>query len=299
VAPAHTAGWIKVAEIEVADSAASITQAEIKDVRDSDTWTTEAIATVRRLVSALMPGYLFGLRLSNGTDADHDIDIAVGRVVDSTYTHMMILHTGITKQLDAAWAVGTDVGGLDTGSVAVDETYHMFLIRKDSDGTIDALFSLSATAPTMPAGYTAKRRIGAVITDGSSDIIAFTQYGDRFRLKTMILDFNSTIGTTAATITTTAPTGIQITATVRGWLVKAAAAPIVIISSLDETDSAPNPAASPLANLWAPTSGTDGFTEIEVDANTAQIRARSDTAATNLRLGCVGWVDRRGQDGGA
>ena len=42
VAPTHTAGWIKIAEIYVAISASSIDQSDIKDVRDSDTWTTEA-----------------------------------------------------------------------------------------------------------------------------------------------------------------------------------------------------------------------------------------------------------------
>ena len=42
VAPTHTAGWIKIAEVFVDVSATSITQSDIKDVRDSDLWTTEA-----------------------------------------------------------------------------------------------------------------------------------------------------------------------------------------------------------------------------------------------------------------
>jgi len=50
VAPAHTAGWIKVAEIEVAGSASVITQADIKDVRGSWDWTTEAEETVYPLL---------------------------------------------------------------------------------------------------------------------------------------------------------------------------------------------------------------------------------------------------------
>lgn len=44
-APSHTAGWIKVAEVYIAASASSITQSNIKDVRDSATWTTEAEIT--------------------------------------------------------------------------------------------------------------------------------------------------------------------------------------------------------------------------------------------------------------
>ena len=42
VAPTHTAGWIKIAEVFVDVSATAITQNDIKDVRNSDLWTTEA-----------------------------------------------------------------------------------------------------------------------------------------------------------------------------------------------------------------------------------------------------------------
>jgi hypothetical protein len=42
----HTAGWIKLAEIYVAASATAIDQDDIKDIRDADTWTTEADATI-------------------------------------------------------------------------------------------------------------------------------------------------------------------------------------------------------------------------------------------------------------
>ena len=44
-APATTAGWIKIAEVYVATAASDIDQDDIKDVRDSDTWTTDASGT--------------------------------------------------------------------------------------------------------------------------------------------------------------------------------------------------------------------------------------------------------------
>lgn len=49
VAPTHTAGWIKIAEVFVDASASAIDQDDIKDVRDSNTWTTEAGATIYRM----------------------------------------------------------------------------------------------------------------------------------------------------------------------------------------------------------------------------------------------------------
>ena len=112
----------------------------------------------------------------NDTDTAHDIAIAVGSCIDSTFAFKLELSSVLTKQIDAAWSVGDDAGGLDTGAVANSTWYYIWLIKKDSDSSIDALFSTSATSPTMPAGYTYKRRIrGAVLTDGSANILGFEQ----------------------------------------------------------------------------------------------------------------------------
>lgn len=52
--------------------------------------------------------------------------------------------------------------GLDTGSIQSAEWYYIYVIYNPSTVTTAGLFSLSSTSPTMPAGYTRKRRIGAV-----------------------------------------------------------------------------------------------------------------------------------------
>lgn len=49
-APTHTAGWIKLAEVEVDAAASSIVQGDIKDVRESAGWTTEASHTLYKLI---------------------------------------------------------------------------------------------------------------------------------------------------------------------------------------------------------------------------------------------------------
>lgn len=123
-----------------------------------------------------------GLGLSNnGTDPDHDIDIAAGSCYDAAFAVPMVLASSLTKQIDAAWAVGTNQGGLDTGAVAANTVYAVWLIRRPDTGVVDALFSASFTAPSMPSNYTQKRLIGAVCTDAAANIIAFTQAGDYFR----------------------------------------------------------------------------------------------------------------------
>lgn len=58
--------------------------------------------------------------------------------------------------------------GLDTGSLASASGYYVFVIYNPTSGTIAVLASLSATAPTMPAGYTYKRRVGYFRTEVSA-----------------------------------------------------------------------------------------------------------------------------------
>lgn len=84
---------------------------------------------------------------------------------------------------NAAGAINTaaaGAGGLDTGALAASTWYSVWRIGK-ADGTRSWLISLSATAPTMPAGYTHKARVGWIRTDGTANKfpLVFKQYGRR------------------------------------------------------------------------------------------------------------------------
>ena len=125
--------------------------------------------------------FIGGLQLSNDADGDHDVNITAGSARDDADAADIILASEITKQIDASWSVGDDAGGMDTGSVGATLLYAVWLIRRSDTGVEDALFSLSFTSPTMPASYDEKRLIGAVKTDGSNNIIAFTHIGNYFR----------------------------------------------------------------------------------------------------------------------
>lgn len=148
----------------------------------------------------LPPEHISGLILSNnGTDADHDIDVATGAARDVADSADMKLTSTLTKQIDAVWAVGTNQGGLDTGTVAADTTYAVWLIKRSDTGVVDALFSTSFSSPTMPTSYDKKRLIGFVVTDSVSNIIAFTQVGDYFRfIGDVVLDITDTTMTNEA-----------------------------------------------------------------------------------------------------
>lgn len=159
------------------------------------------------------PGHIFGLTLSNGTDADHDIDVAIGNASsdDATFAAlaMMDLTTAITKQIDAVWALGDAAGGLDTGAVAISTWYHVFLIQRSDTRVVDVLFSTSVASPTMPTNYDKQRRIGSVLTDGSANIVAFLQSGDEFVWDVWVENASlSAASATPANLTITAPLGV-------------------------------------------------------------------------------------------
>lgn len=70
--------------------------------------------------------------------------------------------------------------GLDSGMLSASTWYAVFVIRKP-DGTTAGLVSLSASAPTMPSGYTYRARVGWIRTDGTGNKypLSFKQAGRR------------------------------------------------------------------------------------------------------------------------
>lgn len=112
------------------------------------------------------------LLLENGTDADHDIDITADilSLQDASTSNWdtTLTSVSVTPAIDAS-----DANGLDTGSVAIDTWYSAWAIYNPTTETTAGLFSLSTATPNMPIGYTKRRRVGWVLTDGSSNILAF------------------------------------------------------------------------------------------------------------------------------
>jgi len=95
--------------------------------------------------------------------------VAAGKARDAVDAADITLAAAIIKSL-SAWAVGSGNGGLDTGAVAASTYYYIWLIKRTDTSVVDVLFSLSGTAPTMPANYTVKRCIGRFRTNGSSQV---------------------------------------------------------------------------------------------------------------------------------
>lgn len=126
-----------------------------------------------KVLRAGVPWAIYGNTYAVGTDAVNDTNIAAGGCADETAAYWME-GAAITKQLDAAWAVGTNAGGLDTGAIA-NADYYIWRIARSDTGVVDALYSLSSTAPTMPASYDFKRKVGWIKRVGAT-IVAYHTY---------------------------------------------------------------------------------------------------------------------------
>lgn len=175
------------------------------------------IAGINTLIDTIaghFTGRLYGLTLSNNaTDAVNDIDIAIGNARNSTDTTTMVLSAAMGKRLDAAWAAGgtpgASVGGRMSAAAIADTTYHVHLIKNPTTGLVDVGFDVSATAPTLPAGYTLFRRIGSVLREAGA-LVLFRQTDDYFHRVTTVGDRNSAVATADTLLTLSVPIGIRV-----------------------------------------------------------------------------------------
>lgn len=248
--------------------------------------------------AGLASGYIDGLITSNAADADHDITFAAGVARDSTNAVDMVLSSAITKRIDAGWAVGTGNGGLDTGSVANTTWYHLWLIKRSDTGVVDALFSTSATTPTMPASYDYKRRIGAVLTDGSANILGYYQIGDNFVFNVPKGDYsgNPTEGS-SQTLTLSVPTGIVVLADMRVDAYHATGS--VISNFIGNNLTALDPLGAVAYRTIFSGPADNILVSLRLYTNTsAQIKywISSTYPATSLVVNTLGWTDPRGKD---
>lgn len=129
-----------------------------------------------------------------------------GRFVSNT--------SAFTKNLNAAWAAGSGNGGrMSAAALAANTTYHLHALQKDSDGSFDCGFDVSATAPTVPAGYTWVGRFDWCYTNTTPNaIVDYTQVGnDKYFAGTLWFSSASTLADALYTlpVSVPCPTGVR------------------------------------------------------------------------------------------
>lgn len=154
----------------------------------------------------LWPTYinsLVGLQLTYATAST--ISISSGQCYDSTQSNLIANPSALTLSLAV-----NGLNGLDTGTVAANTAYAVFVISDAANfNPVGCLASLSSTAPFLPAGlfptnYNKFRRIGWIVTDGSSNILKFYQSEADGYVRYMQYDAPQSVLSTGAATTYTA-----------------------------------------------------------------------------------------------
>ncbi|HKX10005.1 MAG TPA: hypothetical protein VJN67_17530 [Stellaceae bacterium] len=243
-------------------------------------------------LAALLQGHIGGLTLSNdGTSPQTVIDTSSGVATSDDASTMMKL-ASFTKST-AGWSVGGGNGCLDSGTVANSTWYHLFVIERTDTGVVDELCSTSATAPTLPASYTKKRRIGSFKTDASGHILAFTQTGTGSKRKylwgTAVNDISSQIvnsGARTLFTMTSVPLGIKVDGIFDLNATNATAPTAGSFASPDTGDGAPS------ANWQVIVSNKTYSAEYIIRTDASQrVGFGSGNNSTNVTIETVGWYD--------
>ncbi len=240
-----------------------------------------------QLDMSLHQGILFGLTLSTaGSSAT--FGVAAGYAVDSAATDFMKLTSAYTKTT-SAWAVGTATGSLDTGTIAINTWYHVWLIKRPDTGVVDILISTSATAPTMPTNYTLKRRIGAMKTNASSQWYSFLQTGDEFawNINAPESSFPASLNNTTSIQTLLwVPPGVKM----KGKMYLSG----TFSSACTMYLSDPDLIAATQQFLIIPSTLTGCRGETWTNSS-GQMRLETNAAVTSISVYTLGWTDLRGR----
>lgn len=194
------------------------------------------------------------------------------------------LTLGVSVTADAT-VVGAN--GIDAGSLGTSQWYSLWVIGNSVTNTVAGLISLSATLPTLPAGYTFFARAGWMRTDGSSHFLKILQYGRAARYTGTMPQMASGAGTYASGVAVAnfvPPTAAKIVVTAAGAI--GAAANLIVGAGASTSPTAIN-----IAN------GTGGGTisansTVELTLEGANIFYGASTAGGGSpSLSCYGWED--------
>ena len=253
-------------------------------------------------VAALPRSYLAGFGIANNaTDAVNDLDVTAGEARDDGDANDLSSSATIIKQIDVTFAEyttpSTPSGGRDSADNLTGAKWFNVYMVGGAGKNAQPFFATSAS-PTLPTGFTFKRRIGSVRWSGTA-IVAFVQAGVEFIWKDPPLDVDVTnLGTTTTLYTLTVPIGARVRARLNALASFGTGAAYVYLNTPDADDEATSATTAPLGNIYMVVGGGGanmGSFFILTDTS-AQIQAVASQASSTLKVATLGWIDRRGRD---
>lgn len=291
-ATSTTGAW--GAQTEVMLSTHKANQPEVDAGADDAKFVTSK-TLASRLSSLMPPGFKTGLKMSNAAAGSALLSVSPGRAKSADGLYDLVVPAALTGGIPAAggWvAGGVNQGKLDTGVRANNAWYHVFLIRKVLDGSVDLLFSLSPTAPTMPGGYVGFRRIGSVKTGADGAFVPFYQVQNRFYWSVPIADVSVTLaGSATASYVVSAPTGVQAIAMLN-YLTEGSNALVLITSPLGETQvpTATNRIGYGAYSNSVPEGGA-GYLEVATNSASQVVCTANVSYSIIFNINTLGWIE--------
>lgn len=169
--------------------------------------------------------------------------------------------------------------GLDTGAEAGNTWYFTWVIYNPTTDTVASLMSLSATAPTLPAGYTFKVRTGAVRNNAGSNLYRSIQYGREARY--VVGSVNTPTATiivasgVTGTYSTTAPT--LASTSISTFVPSTASAILLSVAQTWKGGSGSNYLVAPSTAWGGANNGPEGSNGNVYQAGSASSTGRAET----------------------
>lgn len=250
--------------------------------------------------SSVSYGSIFGCLPSAvaGTSTTASVSVGSGQATDSANT-VYITSAGYS------WSVtnGNAINGYQGGTTLPNSSTIHFFVCSGTSGT--GSFASTSLTPTLPAGYTtAYRRVFSIPTTAAGALLSIQNNTELAGgslicwLVTQILDVNvSNLGTSRTAYSLTVPTGIKVQPIIRVDAGTAGSTASLIITSLDETDVAPNASqpwgGAPGSDVNQASSFINAWTGFITTNTSAQIGARSSAATQLFQVVTRAWIDLR------
>jgi hypothetical protein len=245
-------------------------------------------------------GHIGGHTLANNAATpSSDIDISAGSARAASNNASLLLAATLTKRLQSAgaWAAGPGGNGLFAGLRSPNTWYHVFLIRRDSDGLVDAGFDTAANAANRPEGWSSYRRIGSIKTDASGAIIRFKQFENRFYWHVPMEDVSASLAASgSATYVVTAPPLEHVISMVQYYVSGPNAMVYFGCPDLGAVVSNATNYFAYGANSNANPDGSLGYLEVPLSAQSQLVATANayNSGAATIKINCLGWIDPRG-----
>lgn len=240
-----------------------------------------------------------------GTSSVFTSEFTVGDVIYSTQEgigrRITVITSDTTLTVSSAWGSNITGEAVKRNGLAPDTTYHYFQTHNPTTGISDFLFSTSVASPTFPSGYTKKKKLVSVLTDGAANIrkgtFTFNRDGSyKFKFDIVILDLIVAVPNTSIhDLTLTIPSGLVLQPIINFFYESGGTGGsdrIILFTSPNQTDT--NPSASAFTGFISQganeVEGANGYFD-HIESNiSSKIRYKS-SVSSNISVINNGWID--------